>query len=281
MKIIEGSGLVPVIYTAHHASHDFGEFSDRVALNEEQRIRFSDYGTSETVPMNGLFTIIAERSRALGDINWDPDNPGRFQDRDYWQPIDNKIWIPGQELTEAEKEYCHKNYYQPFHNAIVEKLRSRNEPTFVVSWDNTAHYIIGPDDAGETSIMKPFIISNRGKRESPLARDDEMTSCDPRLIEILVPNFKKELELTGLPNEVHLNLVYIGGNICRTYSSLRNKQALLDLGIKSSVQSLQLEYDTLITHDQVTLESKNDKIIALKSAFSKAIETSLQEYLSY
>lgn len=279
MKIIEGSCQVPVIYTAHHASHDFGEFSDRVALNEEQRIRFSDYGTAETVPTNGLFTIVAEKSRALGDINWDPDNPGRFQDRDYWQPVDNKIWIPGQELTDAEKEYCHKNYYQPFHNAIVEKLRDRSEPTFVVSWDNTAHYIIGPDDAGETSMMKPFIISNRGRRESPLPRDDEMTSCDPRLIEILVPNFKHELELAGLPTEIHVNLVYRGGNICRTYGSRRHRQKLIDLGIKADVQSLQVEYDTEITHDQETLEPKPDKILAIKTAFSNAIETSIKEYL--
>lgn len=279
MKIVEGSGQVPVIYTAHHASHDFGEFSDRVALNEEQRVRFSDYGTSETVPTNGLFTIVTERSRALGDINWDPDNPGRFQDRDYWQPVDNKIWIPGQELTEAEKEYCHKNYYEPFHNAIVDKLRGQNEPTFVVSWDNTAHYIIGPDDAGETSMMKPFIISNRGRRESPYDRDDETTSCDPRLIEILVPNFKHELELAGLPTEIHVNLVYRGGNICRTYSSRRHKQELIDLGIKADVQSLQMEYDTEITHDQVTLEPKPDKILAIKTSFSNAIEKSIKDYL--
>lgn len=73
MKRIAGSREVPVIYTAHHASADFGEFVDRSALHVEQRLRFSDYGTDETVPLNGLAAFIAERSRALGDLNRHPN----------------------------------------------------------------------------------------------------------------------------------------------------------------------------------------------------------------
>ena len=55
MKTVVGSGEVPVIYTAHHASHDYDRFANRVALTPEQQIRFSDYGTDVTVPINGLF----------------------------------------------------------------------------------------------------------------------------------------------------------------------------------------------------------------------------------
>jgi hypothetical protein len=47
MKLLEGTQEVPVIYTAHHASYDFGEFEDRVALTAEQKLRFSDYGTEQ------------------------------------------------------------------------------------------------------------------------------------------------------------------------------------------------------------------------------------------
>ena len=82
----ESKKVLPVIYTAHHASHDFREFSDRCALSDEERVRFSDYGTDETVARNGLATLIAAHSRALGDLNRAPDDPGRFQEEDYARP---------------------------------------------------------------------------------------------------------------------------------------------------------------------------------------------------
>src|SRR4051812_19682100 len=119
MRIIEGNREVPVVYTAHHASQDYGEFESRVALTQEQKIRFSDYGSDETVPLNGIAAIISERSRALGDLNRDPDDPGRFQEQDYGKPRKHDIWKPGQGLTDEEKKYCQENFYEPFHNEIV------------------------------------------------------------------------------------------------------------------------------------------------------------------
>jgi len=280
MKIIRGSGEVPVIYTAHHASHDFGEFTERVALTEEQRIRFSDYGTSETVPLHGIATIVTERSRALGDLNRDPDDSGRFQGQDYGQPQKHDIWKEGQELTEAEKQFCHANFYEPFHSEIVRLLASQEGPAMVVAWDNTAHYVIGNSERGESVTMKPFVLSNCGAEESAHPNSQEPTSCEPEFLELLSEIFAKELFKQGLPNEIHLNLVMKGGYICRQYSTLRNESELKTKGINIPVQSLQVEYDTVITHDQVTLEPIPEKITSLRLAFTNAISRAYKQYFT-
>jgi hypothetical protein len=280
MKVINGSCEVPVIYTAHHASHDFGEFTGRVALSEEQRIRFSDYGTSETVPINGIATLIAEKSRALGDLNRNPNNPGRFQDQDYGQPQKHAIWKEGQELTEADKQFCQANFYEPFHSEIVRLLASHDGPAMVIAWDNTAHYLIGVNEGGEAVTMKPFILSNRGAEESARPNSQEPTSCEPEFLELLAELFAEELSKRVLPSEIHLNLVMKGGYICRQYSTLRNGDALESKGISSPVQSLQLEYDTAITHDQTTLEPMPEKIASLRLAFTDALTKAYKQYFN-
>lgn len=279
MKIIEGSGEVPAIYSAHHASRNYGEFSDRVALNSEQRLRFSDYGTDTTVAQNGLVTLVAERSRALGDLNRNPDDAGRFQNQDYGKPTRHDIWLPGQELTEAEKEYCQRAFYDPYHNAIVDLLAERDSPTFVVAWDNTAHYEIGNDESGESVIMPPFILSNRGKEGTADPMDGEQASSDPEFITMLADYFREHLASAGLPTEVYLNLVYKGGYICRTYSTARNAEVLQGKGVTTEVQSLQLEYDTAITHNQETLAFDGHRARLLKSAFSGAMKLATHKYL--
>jgi|GEM_PF-1447198 N-formylglutamate amidohydrolase len=280
MKLIRGTQELPIIYTAHHASNDFGEFSPRVALTKEQRLRFSDYGSDLTVPTNGITAIVAERSRALGDLNRDPDDPGRFQDQDYGQPDRHNIWKPGKALTKQEKLLCQSTIYEPFHQAIIDQLRTRENLTFVVSWDNTAHYFIGDYVNGKNDMMRPFILSNRGLEDSPMAGPDEPTSCDPRFLAQLADNFTTALAQRGLPYEVLLNFVMRGGYITRRYSTLRNPEDFKKLGINCEVQSLQLEYDTSITHDQVTLKPKTENIKALKDAFSEAISKTVKGYLA-
>jgi len=278
MKLIDGTAEVPVIYTAHHASHDFGEFSLRVALTPEQKVRFSDYGSALTVPINGIAAIVAERSRALGDLNRDPGDPDRFQDEDFAQPDRNKIWLIGQGLTDNEKLSCQATIYDPFHQAIIDQLKLRDDLTFVVAWDNTAHYMIGDYVNGKNNMMRPFILSNRGMDNSGLAGPDEPTSCDPLFLSHLGANFAIELGLRNLPTEVLLNFVFKGGYITRRYSTLRNEDDLQKLGVVCPVQSLQLEYDTAITHDQLTLKPKPENIKALREAFSAAISKTIKKY---
>jgi N-formylglutamate amidohydrolase len=278
VKIIPGSNDVPVLYTAHHASFDYGEFDGRVALTDEQKRRFSDYGTDLTVPLNGIAALVTERSRALGDLNREPEGFEIFADQDFGKPQPHDIWKKGKELTTAEKIYCREQYYQPFHDEIVNQLRKREELTFVMAWDNTAHYEIGENEAGEMMIMKPFILSNRG-REGSGETGNEPASCDPKFLKMLAENFRKELKRNDLPDEVQLNLVMKGGYICRTYSSLRNRDLLKEHGINAEVQSFQLEYDMSITHEMETLEPHPTKIKALRRAFSQAIEQTINAYV--
>jgi N-formylglutamate amidohydrolase len=277
MQRINGSKEVPVIYTAHHASYDFHEFSHRVALTEKQKVQFSDYGTADTVPHNGIATFIAQHGRALGDLNRDPDDPNRFQTQDYAQPQRHPIWYDHQELIDAEKSYCQSTYYEPFHASIVAELQKQSRPTFVVAWDNTAHYTIGKNEAGEDVLMKPIILSNRGDEETA-HNNSEATSCDPQFLEILADNLRIELQNHGLPNEVHLNLVFKGGYICRQYSSIRNPDFMRQNNIAVQVQSLQVEYDTALTHNQETLEPNSGNVAALRKAFSDAIASTIETY---
>jgi len=278
MIVVNGSKEVPVIFTAHHAGHDFGQFESRVALTEVQKIRFSDYGTDKTVPNNGITVIISKYSRALGDLNRDPNDHDRFQNQDYGKPKRNNIWKPGQELSDVNKLFCQKNFYEPFHLEIVNQLRKRAKPTFVVAWDNTAHYEIGKNKSGNPVTMKPIILSNRGSEESADSNGEELTSCDPELLMLLANKLEAELKKRGLPSEIHLNLVMRGGYICRTYSSARNKELLQNLGVNCDVQSLQVEYDTIITHNQTTLEPNLENIELLRDAFTEAFKNVFSEY---
>ena len=281
MRVILGSGNVPVIYAVPHASHDFNKFDDRVALTQEQKERFSDYGTGVTAPTNGIVAIIAEHSRALGDCNRDADDAGRFQDQDYGKAQaggKHDIWKPGQGLTDEEKQWCDDNLYVPFRQEIFEQLKKRADPTFLVCWHNTAHYEIGENEAGEQVIMKPFILSNRGAEESFESNGQEQTSCDPVFMTLLRDAFIIALRQHDLPDEVHMNLVYRGGSNCRMYSSHRNPESLVEKGIVAFTQSLQLEYDTILTHDQQTLEFYPDKAAAIQAAFTQAIEQAIAEY---
>lgn len=135
-------------------------------------------------------------------------------------------------------------------------LRQATQPTLVVAWDNTANYFIGKNLAGEDIIMPSFVLSNRGAENSADA-SDEPTSYDPQLLTTPAQYFALELEQHGIPNDIHLNLVYCGGFITRQYSSRRHSAELLQQGITHTVQSLQLGYNTKLTHCQQTLVPLN------------------------
>ena len=110
--------------------------------------------------------------------------------------------------------------------------------------------------------------------------DNEANSCDPQFLTLLAEAFRNELKLSGLPDGVHLNLVFKGGYICRQYSTRRNADILKAQGITSEVQSLQLEYDAALTHDQQTLAFNPAAAEALRTAFSRAIEQAYAMYQS-
>jgi N-formylglutamate amidohydrolase len=259
------SESLPIVYSAHHASQNFGKFSDRCQLTSEQRLRYSDYGTAQTIPTNGEASFIAEYSRGLIDLNRTPNDPALFPSEDFGKPTRNKIWIPGQELTEGEMAEIKDTIYEPYHNNILSTIRMFKQSGLVVAWDNTAHYVIGNNQSGEQEMMRPIILSNRGNEES--SEGEDTTTCDPDLLLELGHQLGRSLLKRRLPNEIHYNLVFKGGYIAQRY----NTRTSGDLGTSYPIQSFQVEYDTAVTHDQETLTPNPQAIAALKASFEEAM----------
>src|SRR5688500_18426811 len=139
---------LPIIYTVEHASHDFGEYANRTSLTAEQRVRYSDYGTADTVPRNGQ-TIVSTHSRGLVDLNRAPNNPELYPTFDFAKPTPNTILVPGQEPSYTEIQVIYESIYHKYHKGISDCINSLNgNPTLLISCHNTAHYEIGKDKAG-------------------------------------------------------------------------------------------------------------------------------------
>lgn len=270
--------VLPILYTIEHASDNFGEFAERVALTTEERFKFSDYGTLDTVPEHTT-VIAAQYSRGLIDLNRAPDHPNLYPVVDFAQPAVHHIWENGLSLTSDEKEKVYKSIYKNYHNEILKHVRSFTKPGFVVAWHNTAHYEIGRNEKEENVMMKPFILSNLGAENSAdlssiQKQNQGTTSCDPLFMQKLAKNFKQELKAVGLPHEVLLNYVFKGGYVAEHYNTRRHPE----LNVPYPLQSFQVEYDTLITHDQKTLKPNGSNMRMLRNAFETAITKTFESY---
>lgn len=262
---------IPVIYTVEHASDDFGQFAARTALSSEQQLRFSDYGAGETVPKRN---VIATLSRAVVDYNRAPDHPNLFPQYDFAKPIPNKIWKEGQEPNPSEQEQIYQQVYRPYHESIMEKVRQFRGSGIVVAWHNTAHYEIGKDESGKDQIMRPIILSNLGAEGFADANGQEnTTSCDPIFLFELANKLGLELASVGMPNEVLFNFVYKGGYVAEHYNTRRHPELDLD----QPLQSFQVEYDTILTHNQETLIPNKLATRNLRTAFKNAMQTTYRE----
>lgn len=264
---------LPLIVTAPHASHDFGDFQSRLALTPEQVYRYSDYGTDESAPTTGLHLIVATQSRGLGDPNRSPDNPLLFAEADFAKPSPNRLWNPGEELTEREKLALSAIHYTDYH-AHIEKAAMEatdKRKTLVVSWHNTADYVIGKDGQGNDIQMPDIVLSNLGD-EHRADSAKNIVSCDPELLEALKDTFANELREANITDDVHTNYGFFGGYDAQRYSSKRNPS---DFKGKHELQALQVEYNTKLTHDQETLEEIPGRLQALREAFERAIEKTL------
>ena len=260
---------VPIVYSAHHASANFSDYSDRVALSELARKKFSDYGSDTSVPRNGIATFIAQTSRALGDLNRSPDNPKLFPTHDFARPHPNKIWQDGKYLSEEEKVILKKNIHDVYHNNIIASLKEINKRVLVVAWDNTAQYDIGVNDSGKTVEMPSIILSNCGDEDRYDSENQEV-SCRPETLEKLKKIFEKMLIANSIDGRVCTNLVFKGGYISEFYNTRRHREDLQTLGIAHEVESLQVEYSTVITHDQKRLKPIKGRIDLLRSIAEEA-----------
>ena len=270
MKIVPGSSEIPFIFSAHHASDNFAEFSERSALNAFERKAYSDYGTDMTVPAVGHYALVAEHSRGLIDLNRAPDNPTRFATTDFSNPPNN-IWLKDNELTTQERQSLHETCYVPYHNQIEQWVRNTAEPLVVVAWDNTADKIIGKNVAGQDVRMPAIILSNNASENSTKNNVGEQTTCDPVLLQLIGEHVQNSLQQAGFKSDVHYNLVFRGGYIAQRYNTE-------SLGLKYSVQSLQIEYSTALTHNQETLEPLPGKVADFRAAMELALIAAYNQY---
>lgn len=269
---------LPILSSAHHASDNFGEYADRCALTAEQRQRYSDYGTAVTVPREGMEKpLIATRSRGLIDLNREPGSPTLFPKKDFGKPTPNEIWKPGQELTETERGEVLGAVYHKYHDELMQRVREFKRPGVVIAWDNTAHYSIGKNEAGEDTTMQPFILSNKGMEGNAEAAIGETTSCAPGFLEEFAIELRKSLKKSGLPDEVFLNLVYKGGYIGEHYNTRRHPE----LNVDQAVQSFQVEYDTLLTHNQETLKADPAAMEKVRIAVERALFNAYANLLTW
>lgn len=269
MRVIKGSAEIPFVFSAHHASDDFGAYTDRCALTDLQRKAYSDYGTSQTVPQNGIGAVEATLSRGIVDLNRAPADAQQFAQYDFANPV-NAIWKQGQQLSEAEKQQILQDYYETFHGALTELAESADSGvSIVVAWDNTAQKVIGNNEVGEPVVMPTIILSNQGDEELQSRADGQQTTCDPQLLKLIGDQLTNALAAADLPNDVHYNLVFKGKQIVASHTEWPNNPLR---------QSLQIEYSSVLTHNQETLEELPGRINLVRSVAEHALTQAFQQY---
>lgn len=265
--------MLPIIYSAHHASHNFGEYSDRCGLTLDQRKRYCDLGTADTVPENGIVTLIGTHSRGIVDLNRAPDKATLFLKEDFARGKPHAIWLPGAAPMSSEKRDLKESIYDVYHGEIYRIVTERCEKakdTLVIAWDNTADYVIGQDVSGCDVHMPSIILSNNGTEGGCVG---PQITCDSDFLQALGLAFEKTLEAVGLPHDVRYNQVFRGGYITQHYTNFTKHNSAYG---GARVQSLQVEYNMAMTHNQKTLEEDVEAMQKLKYAFSESIYSVLR-----
>jgi len=204
------------------------------------------------------------------DLNRSPDHETLFPERDFGRPEAHAIWLPKLMPTLTERQGFKESIYDSYHSEIDELLRERcshSEDSYVVAWDNTADYVIGDDVHGSPVQMPSIILSNNG--DAGLVTGSHV-SCDSAFLQKLGEYFSQALSSIGLPCDVHYNQVFRGGYITQHYTNFTNTKSDYK---GASVQSLQVEYNMAMTHDQKTLKGNELAMKKLKNAFEEAIES--------
>jgi N-formylglutamate amidohydrolase len=280
---------LPIIATAHHASGYFGfGLDEKCALTDRQKVMLTDIGTDQTVPRDGIHDpLISVFSRGMIDLNRGPKSPNLFRTHDF---EGNNIWKDGGIPAKEDQDWIRKYIYDPFHGRLQRIVRSFTRPGLVMAWDNTGPHEIQNPLTGEKDQMPPFILSNRGTRDSTAITDyteyskrlgthqnGNVTTCDPRFLAEFRLDLIQELKKIGLPDEVHLNRVYKGGYIAEYYNTRRQPH----LNDSQPVQSLQSEYNWGLTHDEETLTPKPDVIEKIRTAYERALKKTYANLLTH
>mgnify|MGYP001109138491 CR=1 FL=1 len=167
----------------------------------------------------------------------------------------------------------YSEYYELIEKAAQASTKKRK--TLEISWHNTGDYVIGNDAEGNPIQMPDIVLSNLGDENRPDTADPSKTvSCDPDLLMTLSDNFAAELAGAGMPVTSTVNYGFSGGYETQRYSSDRNPR---DFRGKHSLQALQVEYNTKLTHNNETLEEIPGRLVLIKGSFERALIKTLDD----
>lgn len=248
---------LPLITSAPHDGDSFSTFSPRVALTPWQIGEFSDKYTAVTAyHPDALGNLKSTVTRGLGSLN-QPRDISLFKTADFHG---NTIWKEGASLTTEEKDFCFKQYWDPYHNEIKSLIKKSKQMGFdkVILWD---HHDTGDYDERthkrdrklpeENRIMPKFILSNAG------------FTCPDSFLKQVQKFISDEFKLPV--SEVELNTIYKGGYIVQTYGDPKN-----DYG--NTVWAIQIEYNRGFVMDQATRIPKKEEIKEMNLKFKKVME---------
>lgn len=260
---------LPLITSAPHNSDDFHEFTARVILDPWYIGEFTDMYTANTAfHPDALGNLKALAIRGLGSLN-QPRDKSLFKLKDFHG---NAIWKEGQELTDDEKEYCFRTFWDPYHDEIKRLIKHSKGKGFdkIILWD---HHDTGDFDKRtgkrervlpEGRIMPKFILSNLGLADTgEVDPENGYISCPPEFIQKVRDFVVKEFKLK--PEEVEINTLYKGGFIMQHYGNSKN-----DYGNK--VVGIQIEYNRGLIMDQATRKPYLDTIKDFNKKFNRVME---------
>lgn len=265
---------LPIIISAPHDSDDFHEFSNRVILDPWYIGEFTDMYTAETgFHENALGNLKAYAIRGLGSLN-QPRDKSLFKIRDFHG---QEIWKEGQELTDEEKEYCFRTFWDPYHNEIKRLIEESKQLGFgkVILWD---HHDTGDFDKrtgrrdrklpDEKRTMPKFILSNFGlSGTGEIDPANGYSSCSAEFIQTVRKYIADEFGL--IPEEVEINTSYKGGFIIQHYGNPENYYG-------NEVVGIQIEYNRGFIMNQETREPYWDTIKEFNEKFNRVMEKACQ-----
>lgn len=265
---------LPIIISAPHDSDDFGDFSQRVALDWWQIGEFSDKYTYETsFHPYALGNLKSKLSRGLGSLN-QPRDHSLFKLEDFHG---NTVWKKGQHLKKHEKEHVFKNHHDPYYEQIQKLISHSRKLGFkkVILWD---HHDTGDFDRqtgkrdrklpGEKRSMPPFILSNFGLPNTGHVDPKIGFSASP---DWFIKNVQKQIaEIFMLKiSEVEINTSYKGGHITQHFGNPKNN-------FGNEVFSIQIEYNRGFIMDQKNRKPYPDKIKEFNKKFNKVMEEAVK-----
>ncbi|MDD5770195.1 MAG: N-formylglutamate amidohydrolase [Candidatus Gracilibacteria bacterium] len=248
-----------VLVLLSHASYFVpDEFRDNLedymkANNDRVLKNFSDFGTkfliSDEISKDQIIEV--GFSRAIGDPNRARNAFDIFRETDFGGL---KLWK--KPLTEDQKEYLLKNYYDNHHSLIKEKikeLKKEHKNIFVIDIHDTGNLLMGEDYSKDK--LKEVLFP-----ELALC-DSEGFTLNDEIRKVVDKSFRKNLKLETVWNGPY--------KYSFTSSNYADKQ--------NGVYTLQAEFGRYLLIDEIS-QTYNPNVEKLKNPLCKTL-TEIGEYL--